>query len=351
MQDQTIEIDTRVGHLHFIDEATGDVIRSYGGRIEGVLDGKPFSVNVGKAWLNLLSPIRVASRLLRIHRINVLRISKTKILIIYRNGVFIYELPTLALTQVHHFPLTHYVHTQSISVHEGRIVIGEYGNIGRSKSVGALISLDGGTTWNYRSIFDQGLVKNILAIKYDVHDQNYWVFTGDSHSESGIYLFDQDFKLRKTVGTGLAFRAISSFHLVDKVVWLTNNPFGTSKVQAYDRNSGRIGTGPSLPGPVWYSAQLGSDIYCCTAAEDVAGEAGDHVYVLHSCDYLHWDVLYQFKKDRMNKRLFLYGLGTFPQMGKANLTAYLNLDAVEAFDGCVVKLPRPTAPLSHGESP
>jgi len=348
MQDQTIKIDARVGHLHFIDDASGDVIRSYGGRIEGVLDGKPFSVNVGKAWLNLLSRIRAVSRLLRIHRINVLRISQTKILIIYMNDVFIYELPTQALTQVHRFPLTHYVHTQSISVHEGRIVIGEYGNIGKSKSVGALISLDGGATWNYRSLFEQGLVKNILAIRYDEHDQNYWVFTGDSDGESGIYLFDRDFKLQKTVGTGLAFRAISSFHLADKVVWLTNNPFGTSTVQAYDRASGTTCAGPSLPGPVWYSAQLGADVYCCTAAEDVAGEAGEHVYVLHSRNYHHWDVLYQFKKDRMNKRLFLYGLGTFPQMGKANPAAYLNLDAVEAFDGCVVKLPRP-ASLSHCE--
>jgi hypothetical protein len=267
------------------------------------------------------------------------------------NDVFVYELPAQALRKVYRFPLTHYVHTQSISVHEGHIVIGEYGNIGRSKSVGALISLDSGATWNYKSLFEQGHVKNILAIRFDVHDQHYWVFTGDSDSESGIYRFDQEFKLQETVGTGLAFRAISSFHLADKVVWLTNNPFGISMVQAYDRISGVTSTGSSLPGPVWYSAQLGKDVYCCTAAEDVAGVAGDNVYLLHSYDYLHWDLLYQFKKDRMNKRLFLYGLGTFPQMGEANSAAYLNLDAVEDFDGCVIELQRPFATLSHSESP
>lgn len=351
MQDQIIKTYSRVGHLHFIDNATGDVIRSYGGRIEGVLDGKPFSVNVGKFWLNLLSRIRVVSRLLRIHRINVLRISTKKLLIIYMNDVFVYELSTQALAKVHRFPLTHYVHTQSISVHGGRIVIGEYGDIGRSKSVGALISLDGGATWNFKSLFEQGLVKNILAIRFDEYDQHYWVFTGDSDSESGIYRFDLEFKHQKTVGTGLEFRAISSFHLADRVVWLTNNPFGISMVQAYDRRSAMISTGSSLPGPVWYSSQLGADVYCCTAAEDVAGAAGDNVYLLHSCDYLHWDVLYQFKKDSMNKKLFLYGLGTFPQMGEANSKAYLNLDAVEDFDGCVIELQRPFARLSRSETP
>lgn len=350
MQDKKIKIFARVGYLHFIDNATGDVIRSYGGRIEAVLDGKPFSVNVGKSWLNILSRIRIVSRLLRIHRINVLRISKTKLLIIYMNDVFVYELPSKALVKVHRFPLTHYVHTQSIAVHGERIVIGEYGNIGRSKSVGALISLDGGETWNFKSLFEQGLVKNILAIRFDVYDQDYWVFTGDSDSESGIYRFDLEFNLQDTVGTGLAFRAISSFHLKDKVVWLTNNPFGTSSVQVYDRRSGVTRTGATLPGPVWYSAQLGTDVYCCTAAEDVAGVAGDNVYLLHSCDYFHWNVLHQFKKDRMNKRLFLYGLGTFPQMGEANSTAYLNLDAVEDFDGSVIELQRPIASVSHSES-
>ncbi len=352
MQDQKIKIYSRVGHLHFIDNALGDVIRSYGGRIEGVLEGKPFSVNVGKFWLNLLSRIRVVSRLLRVHRINALRISTTKILIIYMNDIFVYEIPTQALTKVHRFPFTHYVHTQSISVHGGRVVIGEYGNVGRRKSVGVLISLDGGATWSFKSLFEQGVVKNILAVRFDVHDQQYWVFTGDSDSESGIYLFDLEFKLKKTIGTGLAFRAISSFHLADKVIWLTNNPFGTSMVQVYDRRSGAINMGASLPGPVWYSAKLGTDVYCCTAAEDVAGEAGDNVYLLHSCDYLHWDVLYQFKKDGMNKKLFLYGLGTFPQMGEANSKVYLNLDAVEDFDGCVIELQRPFARLFfHSETP
>jgi hypothetical protein len=194
-------------------------------------------------------------------------------------------------------------------------------------------------------------VKNILAIRFDVHDQHYWVFTGDSDSESGIYRFDLEFNLQKTVGTGLAFRAISSFHLADKVVWLTNNPFGTSLVQTYDRESGMTSTGVSLPGPVWYSARLGKDVYCCTAAEDVAGAAGDNVYLLHSCDYLHWNVLHQFKKDSMNKRLFLYGLGTFPQMGEANSTAHLNLDAVEDFDGTVIEFQRSFTSLTHNESP
>ena len=350
MHDQAIEIKARVGQLHFIDEATGDAIWSYGGKIRGLLDGKRFAVNVGNHWLNLLSGSRIVSRLLRIHRINVLRTSKTKILIVYKNVVFLYELSAKTLTRVHRFPLTHYVHTQSISVHGTRIVIGEYGNVGYFKSVGVIVSLDGGATWKYKNLFEKGVVKNILAVRYDEVDGHYWVFTGDSAVESGVFLFDQDFRLRKTLGKGLAFRAISSFHLPDKVVWLTNNPFGTSRVQVFDRHLESISAGSALPGPVWYSTQLGAQVYCCTAAEDVAGDAGDQVYVLYSADFLHWKVLCTFTKDHMSKRLFLYGLGTFPHAAASNLSIYLNMDAVDIFDGCVVKLPRPVPSISNTES-
>jgi hypothetical protein len=349
VQDKKVKIFARTGHLHFIDDTNGDYIISFGGRIEGVLDSQKVLVSVDKFCSSLFTRLRFISRLFRINRINVLRISSAKLLIIYMNDVFVYDLPRQKLIKVHRFPLTRYVHTQSISVHEGRIAIGEYGNIGKCKSVGVLTSIDGGISWQYKNLFEQGRVKNILAIRFDVYDKHYWVFTGDSSGESGIYRFDHEFKQKKTVGNGLDFRAISSFHLADKVIWLTNNPFGTSTVRIYDRSSGSTRTASSLPGPVWYATQLGADVYCCTAAEDVAGAAGQCVYLLHSRDYLNWDVLYQFEKDRMNKRLFLYGLGTFPQMGESSSSVYLNLDAVKDFDGCVIELQRPHISLSRSE--
>lgn len=349
MQDRTIEIDSRAGSLHYVDESSGDFIRSFGGRVEGIVGGTRFSVDVGSFWLNQLGRVRLASRLLRIHRINVLPISRTRILIIYRNDVFVFELRERALRKVHTFPLTHYVHTQSIALHDGHVVIGEYGNIGKKKCVGALVSRDGGTTWNYTRLFDQGVVKNILAIKHDPVSLDYWVFTGDTESESGIHVFDGQFNFLRTVGKGLAYRAISAFFLADRIVWLTNNPFGISKVHALDRGTGEVSTGQSLPGPVWYSSQVGPDIYCCTAAEDVAGDPGENVYVLHSRDHLHWDLLCKFSKDGLDKRLFLYGLGTFPVISADSRHVYLNLDAVRQYDGCVVKIARQGIPSSSDD--
>ena len=173
------------------------------------------------------------------------------------------------------------------------------------------------------------------------------MFTGDTEIESGIYLFDNEFTQLSILGTGLDCRAISSFFLPDRVVWLTNNPFGTSRVQIYDRTKGRIEAVADLPGPVWYSTEIGGDVYCCTAAEHVAGEPSKNVYLLHSRNFIRWDPLCTFKKDGLNKRLFLYGLGTFPVVGAQSCYVYMNMDAVEFFDGCVVKIPRFPIPHVH----
>lgn len=350
MQDYSItKMCVNDGVLHYIDEASGDVIKSYAGRVEGRLGDYSFAFNVNRSWWTILRRSRLMSRLLRLDRINVLKIAEARLLIIYNREVFICELNTGQPRKVFKFERTRYVHTQSIALHGERIVIGEYGNVGDSKEVGILLSVDAGLSWEYRPLFSRGTTKNILAVKYDWCAECYWVFTGDTQKESAIFLFDQDFNLVKSLGRGLDYRAISSFFLPDQVVWLTNNPFGTSRVLIYDRTTGTIEVGPALPGPVWYSTKIGNDIYCCTAAEDVAGEPGDNVYVLHSRDYIHWDQLCAFKKDGMNKRLFLYGLGTFPEIGAPPSHVYINLDAVEHLDGCVVMISRDPMPRSQIE--
>ena len=341
-----LKVFSHSSQLHFIDNVSGDIITSFGGIIEGMIDGKTFSVNVGNSLLRFVSRIRILSRLFRTNRINVLKIAESILLIIYMKDVYLYDLQSNTLKKVFRFPLTRYVHTQSISVHGKRVVIGEYGNIGRKKPVGVFISNDAGAKWEFKNIFKKNSVKNILAVKFDEYDEHYWVFTGDSQRESGIYRFNKEFTFGKPIGLGLDFRGISSFHLPDKVIWLTNNPFGKSHVRIYCRRSEKTTTGAALPGPVWYSAQFKSEAFCCTAAEDVAGLAGKNVFLLHSRNLVEWKVITKFKKDRFNKRLFLYGLGTFPQMNTCNLNIYLNLDAVNEFDGCVIEIPRNLSKLA-----
>jgi hypothetical protein len=332
--------------LHYVEEVSGDFIKSNGGRIEGKLKGLSFALNVGQAWMNILVRSRLICRLLRLNRINVKKITDTRLLIIYDYKVFIYEIDSDYLKTIFRFERTRYVFTQSISVHGSQIVIGEYGMVGDSKAVGVLLSEDSGLSWVYRPLFLRGKTKNILAVKHDPYSGCYWVFTGDSQEESAIYIFDQRFDLIRTLGHGLDYRAVSSFFLADQVVWLTNNPFGRSRVQIYSRTTRTIEAGPILPGSVWCSTRIGKDIYCCTAAEDALGESGENVYMLHSQDCIHWGVQYTFKKDGLNKRLFLYGLGIFPEIGATPSCVYMNMDAVKHFDGCVVKISREPMPRS-----
>jgi hypothetical protein len=338
MQDNLIREEFADGVLHYIDEFSGDYIKSSAGRVEGRLDRQSFSFCLGRPLRTFLRASRLISRLLRLERINVLKISASRLLVIYMGEVFVYDIHTGILSAVYKFQRTRYVHTQSIAVSGSQIVVGEYGKVGPFKDVGVLASNDAGITWRYFPLFARGSTKNILAVKYDDIGDQYWIFTGDSETESEIALFDRDFNRKASIGRGLDFRAISSFYLPTKVVWLTDNPFGESGVFVYDRESGKISAGHSLPGPVWYCTEVGGKAYACTAAEDVSGAAGQNVYLLSSGDYVNWQTVCQFRKDRLDKRLFLYGLGTFPVHSARTENIYVNFDAVRGYDGCCAKI-------------
>lgn len=339
MQNRLItKICANGGVLHYIDEGSSGYIKSNAGHVEGKIDGRLFSFDVGHSWRAALSKYRLPCRLFRLNRINVVRIEDARLLVVYCGEAYIYDILGEQLEKAFKFERTRYVHTQSISVHGARIVIGEYGRVGHNKDIGVFISSDNGVSWQYRSIFPRGATKNILAVKYDVHSGLYWIFTGDSEKESGIFLFDEDFNFVKAIGTGLDFRAISSCFLSSKVIWLTNNPFGVSRVFSYDRATGEINAGQGLHGPVWYSTKVENSYYCCTAAEHVAGEAGKTVYILSSENYQDWELVCKFKKDFFDKRFFLFGLGIFPVHAKETKSLYVNMDAVDDYDGCVIKI-------------
>ena len=336
--EKNVEIIASGSVLHYIDSVNGDYIQSSGSSVEGVIKGILFSFNIPSSHFAFLKANRLITRLMRLNRMNVLVLGKLKLLVIYNFNVYVFDIATNSLKRTYEFERTRYVHTQSISYDGNKIVVGEYGTVGQNKEVGVIISTDAGERWIYKPLFKRGETKNILAIKYDNFSKKYWVFTGDKPKDSGVYIFDADFNLIKNVGVGLTFRAISSHFTSTRVIWLTNNPFGVSQVITYERDTEEIVVRNTLPGPVWYSTSVGERFYCSTAAEDSMGNEGKAVFILESNDFINWKILCKFIKDRFNKRLFLYGLATFPYHHNVTTSLYMNLDAVTKFDGKTVKI-------------
>tara|TARA_B110000003_G_C16650890_1_gene534081 strand:+ start:734 stop:1744 length:1011 start_codon:yes stop_codon:yes gene_type:complete len=314
-------------HFYLNDE---NVVYSKGKKIFFKSSEKKIILDFSNFFEKWFCKFRLLSRLLRIDRFNVIRLSSEKYMIINKgklymiiNGLIYYKFK---------FPFTKYVHVNTISVNKNSIAIGEYGNSKGKHDVGVFFSKDGGNNWTRISLFKKKEVKEILAVYFDDLSTNYWVFTGDKINESKVVIFSQDWTYVKTVGeNNLKFRSISAFFFKNHVIWYMNNPFGESYVVKFLRENGKIIIGQKLPGPAWYSISLGDKYYLSIASEKSIHQ--NEVFLLSSKNAEKWKTEKIFIKDCFPKNLFLFGLINFAQLDlESNLVACY-CESVNDYDG------------------
>ena len=278
---------------------------------------------------SFLAYFKLLRRLLRLNRATVKKLDNGSILIIYNYKLLIWK--NNKLTKKIQFPFTRSTHNETMSIEGKEIVVGEYGDSGNIFSVGVYISYDFGETWRKKNLMNKGIVRNILSVKYDRYNSEYWVFFGQSEKESRIIIYNKEWVMSKVIGENdFKYRAISSFFFKDHVLWFMNNPKGKSYVIKYNRNNGLIEMGKEFPGPVWYSFSSNNSYFLSTASEE---NTSDQVYLLSSIDCESWKVIGNYQKDKFNKKYFLYGLLSFPDQEIKNEKLILFGEAIERYDG------------------
>lgn len=319
-------LNTKV-HFYLNDE---NIVYSSGKKIYFKANENNFVLDFSNFFEKYFYRFRLLARLFRINRLNVIRLSSKKYLVIEKgklyiifNGIAHYKFK---------FPFTKYVHVNTISVHKNSIVVGEYGNSMGKYDVGVFFSNDGGDSWKRISLFKKKEVKEILAVYFDDFTNNYWVFTGDKINESKVVVFSDDWTYIKSIGeNNLKFRSISAFFFKNHVIWYMNNPFGDSYVIKYLRENGKIIIGQKLPGPAWYSI-LFEDKYYLSITSEKSYNSND-VFLLSSDDAENWKVENIFFKDCYPKNLFLYGLINFAQIDLKSNSIACYFESVNDYDG------------------
>lgn len=314
----------------FLD--SDNYIKSIGSKVIVCKQGLVSTYNVGSILSVPFSRFSLIRRLLRLNRLNVRELPNGNILIINNFKVFIVKGNNIEFK--FKFDFTRYVHEETISIIENRIIIGEYGNSKRKFPVGIYRSEDYGQTWRREVLKKPGLVKNILSVYFDEYSNKYWVFFGESETESRIEIYDLNWGLFKVVGYGdYRFRSISSFFFLDKVIWFMNNPCGDSFLVNYNRDSEEIILGCKFPGPIWYSIKSGSKYIVSTASEE---NTSSQVYIFISEDCENWRAIGVFQKDFWNKKYFLYGLVSFPKQSALEKTVLIYCEAIKKFDNKMI---------------
>lgn len=325
-------IDNKWRYHSFFDDK--NYIKSFAGKI--IVNNKNIlqTIIIDNFIFRFLARFKYFRRLFRLNRINIRELENGNILIIYKSKLYV--LSNNKLVKKITFNFTRYVHNETILLNNNLIVIGEYGDSKGAYPVGVFVSNDFGLTWKKNNLQEPGIVKNILSVKYDSFEKKYWVFFGESKDESRIIVYNLDWTQFKVIGIGdLNYRAISSFFFVDNVIWFMNNPGGESFVITYNRNKEEIKVGYKFPGPIWYSYSTSNKFYLSTASEE---NTTDEVHLLSSDNCIDWTVIKTFKKDKLNKKLFLYGMLTFPEQIPKKNEIIIYCEAIEQFDNKTINL-------------
>lgn len=304
-------------------------IKSFGSRALVCENGIENSFYFDNVIFAFLANFKLFQRLLRLNRSTIKKLDNGTVLIIYNYKLLIWK--KNKLIKKIQFPFTRSIHNETISIEGNEIVVGEYGNSENIYSVGVYISHDFGETWKKKDLVSNGIVRNILSVKFDRFKSQYWIFFGQSEKECRIVIYNKDWLLVKVVGESqFKYRAISSLFFKNHVLWFMNNPEGRSFVFKYNRKSGLLEKGFEFPGPVWYSFSSENKYFISTASEE---NTVNKVYLLSSLDGEKWDVISSYKKDKFNKKYFLYGLLSFPDQVIENKKIFMYGEAIEKFDG------------------
>jgi hypothetical protein len=226
------------------------------------------------------------------------------------------------------------LHNSIANIDGKELFFGEYGKPHpEGKSI--YRSLDGGQYWEKVFNIPSNKIRHIHSCNWDPYEEKVWVFTGDFAGQVYVLCADKDFTDVEWIGDGTQYyRAINVFFEKDSVHWLMDSPLKEVHHVKFQRNTRQIEIKQAFPGPVWYSKRLQDGYYIAATAQEIGPSQKDHnLHLVVSRDLEKWEDVAIFKKDRMSKRYFKFGVIAFADGTQTSESFYMFFEAVKGFDG------------------
>lgn len=301
--------------VHLYDTASGNTIVSTGRRFEAVIDG------AAHRFAAPLSPVlvpglwsRPSRRLLRLDKSNaVLNAAGDGIVVLYRGGIYHYDLTTRRLRRTGALRQCRNVLHRGVAVTGRGIYLAEYGRNDGRRPVPVYRSRDDGRSWEVAYEFAAGTIRHVHGVYRDPYSDRLWLPTGDADGECYLVSADADFTDVVRYGDGSqAWRAVTLFFEPHRIVWAMDSESETSYLQVLDRRTAALTRGRSFPGPVWYGKRLdGGRALLQTTVEIGAGVRRRQACLFASSDLDEWREIGCFDKDRWPLRYCKFGVVAF----------------------------------------
>ena len=250
---------------------------------------------------------------------HIITIDSDIILIIANSRVYRYNMKSFELTESHlTFPGSRPL-TISKDVY-GNVYLGEYYSNPRRNPVNIYRSSDGGKGWD--KINEIREIRHIHGIFYDNYSNLYWVTTGDSDDESGIWMtMNVADKFRKFIGGSQQTRAIHLLFSQNYIYFGSDTPNQPNYIFRINRKTKHIDRLQKVDSSVFWGCKIGNNLFFSTAIETSKINNTKEACIWWSPDGERWKCITKYHKDVWHMKLFQYGQIYFP--AGINETDYL----------------------------
>jgi len=176
--------------------------------------------------------------------------------------------------------------------------------------------------------FPAGSIKHIHGIYFEEQSQSVLCMTGDADSECQILRTYDSFATTEVVGGGdETWRAVSVLFTADAFYYGTDAEYRDNEIFRVHRGTFERKSLGQVSGTVFYSKQIGPDLFFATTAENAPSQK-ENVAAIWQVDESHnLTKIAEFAKDRWPAGLFQFGTVQFPASDPPDNCLYFNVVA------------------------
>lgn len=177
--------------------------------------------------------------------------------------------------------------------------------------------------------FPAGSIKHIHGIYFDDFTNSLFCLTGDDEKECRIICTNDGFKTTEIIGEGdETWRAVSILFDESSLYYGMDAEFRSNHIYKVDRKSLERKSLGEVNGTVFYSKQIGSNLFFTTTAENAPSQV-ENVAALWLVDENgSCQRLISFEKDRWHPTYFQFGTIHFPYQNNLDNELYFHLVGV-----------------------
>lgn len=178
--------------------------------------------------------------------------------------------------------------------------------------------------------FPPNSIKHIHGIYYDEYTKALYSLTGDAERECRILRTFDEFKTLEIVGEGdESWRAVSVIFGKENIFYGTDAEFRANNIYKLDRKTLNRESLGEVGGTVFYSKQIGEDLFFTTTAENAPSQKENVAALWHTDKNGNCREIIKFKKDFWHPTLFMFGTIHFPFVNKLENELYFHLVGVK----------------------